>query len=118
MNRISSIRAQLGVTQTAMADALHVTQGNISHYERGQGVPPEVAKRLIAFALTLGHEVSFDDIYGPPLASGNRGASAVPDGARTGRQAMTTSTLETAQDNFGIELAGSVPRSGNDRRSG
>lgn len=73
MNRISSIRAQLGVTQTALADALHVTQGNISHYERGQGVPPEVAKRLIAYALTLGHAVTFDDIYGSPVEFGHGG---------------------------------------------
>jgi putative transcriptional regulator len=64
MNPIARIRAQLGVTQSAMADALNVTQGNVSHYERGQGVPPEVAKRLIAYAQTMGHVVTFDDIYG------------------------------------------------------
>jgi putative transcriptional regulator len=64
MNPIARIRAQLGVTQSAMADALNVTQGNVSHYERGQGVPPEVAKRLIAYAQAMGHVVTFDDIYG------------------------------------------------------
>ncbi|MDC8756237.1 helix-turn-helix domain-containing protein [Janthinobacterium fluminis] len=70
MNPIARIRAQLGVTQSAMAEALNVTQGNISHYERGQGIPPEMAKRLIAYALTMGQVVTFEQIYGlvqPPI---------------------------------------------------
>lgn len=66
MNSISQIRATLKVTQQALADALQVSQGNISHYERGQSVPPEVAKRLIAFAGQRGHLLTFDDIYGKP----------------------------------------------------
>ena len=70
MNSISNIRARLKVTQQALADALQVSQGNISHYERGQSVPPEVAKRLIAFAGKRGQVLTFDDIYGKPeLAS-------------------------------------------------
>lgn len=64
MNSISRIRAQLGVTQSALAEALDVTQGNISHYERGQVVPPAVATRLIEYAARLGHQLRFDDIYG------------------------------------------------------
>lgn len=64
MNAISRIRARLGVTQQTLATALNVSQGNISHYERGQSVPPESARRLIAFALTRGHVLSFEDIYG------------------------------------------------------
>lgn len=60
---IKSIREKLGVTQSAMAEGLGCTQANVSFYERGQTVPPDAAKRLIAFAKTLGHEVTFDDIY-------------------------------------------------------
>lgn len=74
MNSISRIRGQLGVTQSALASVLRVSQGNVSHYERGQGMPPDVAKRLIAFAATQGVALSFEDIYGPPdwkVASGN-----------------------------------------------
>jgi putative transcriptional regulator len=66
MNSISHIRATLKVTQQALADALQVSQGNISHYERGQSVPPEVAKRLIAYAGQRGQTLTFDDIYGKP----------------------------------------------------
>ncbi|OEZ91501.1 helix-turn-helix domain-containing protein [Duganella phyllosphaerae] len=66
MNRISDIRAKLALTQKALADALQVSQGNVSHYERGQSVPPKVAQRLIAFAAKRGHTLSFDDIYGNP----------------------------------------------------
>ena len=67
MNSIKSLRTRLGVTQEVMADAIGVTQGNVSNYERGQSVPPEIAKRLIVYAATLGHTVSYEDIYGPPL---------------------------------------------------
>ena len=63
MNTIQNIRKKLGVTQAALASGLGVSQGNISHYERGQTVPPEVASRLIKFARSLGVSVSFDDIY-------------------------------------------------------
>ena len=66
MNPIKSIRTRLGVTQDAMATSIGVSQGNVSNYERGQVMPPDVAKRLIGYAATLGHTVTYDDIYGPP----------------------------------------------------
>lgn len=65
MNQISNIRGRLGVTQAAMADALGVTQGNVSNYERGQTMPPDVAERLIVYAKTLKLSLSYDDVYGP-----------------------------------------------------
>lgn len=68
MNPIQTIRARLGVTQAAMAEALGVSQGNISHYERGQEMPPPVAKLLIEFGASLGHVVTYNDIYGEPAA--------------------------------------------------
>lgn len=64
MNTVKTIRDRLGVTQSAMAEAIGCTQGNVGHYEKGQTVPPEVAKRVIAYAHTLGHEITFEDIYG------------------------------------------------------
>lgn len=69
MNPISSIRAKLGVTQQILANVLEVTQGNVSHYERGQNVPPDVAKRLIAYASSRGLTVTYDDIYGEPITT-------------------------------------------------
>ena len=67
MNLIKALRTRLGVTQDVLAANIGVTQGNVSNYERGQSMPPEVAKRLIMYAATLGHAVTYDDIYGPPL---------------------------------------------------
>jgi len=64
MNAISRIRADLGVTQRQLGEALGVTQGNVHFYERGQTMPPKVARRLIAFASDRGVRVTFDDIYG------------------------------------------------------
>lgn len=58
-----SIRAKIGATQAAMAEALGVTQGNVSFYERGQTIPPSVAAKLIEFAKSHGHVVTYDDIY-------------------------------------------------------
>lgn len=72
MNYIKLIRERLGVTQSALAEGMGCTQGNVAHYElRGQTVPPEAARRLIAYARALGHEVTYEDIYGPvPALSG------------------------------------------------
>ena len=69
MNRIKPIRDQLGLTQAALAEALGCTQGNVFHYERGQTVPPEVAKKLIGFAASLGHVLTYEDVYGPAVAA-------------------------------------------------
>lgn len=63
MNTILQIRTRLGVTQTVMGDALGVSQANVSNYEHGQTVPPEVAAKLIAFAGSLGVTLTFDEIY-------------------------------------------------------
>lgn len=66
MNSIQHIRARLGVTQAAMAAGIGVTQGNVSNYERGQRMPPDVAGRLIEYAKSLNHAISYDDIYSQP----------------------------------------------------
>ncbi len=68
MNNIKSIRAGLGVTQSVLAAGMGCTQGNVAFYERGQQVPPDAAKRLIDYAQTLGHVITFNDIYMPELA--------------------------------------------------
>ena len=68
MSNIKAIRTRLGVTQTELAKGIGCTQGNVGHYERGQGVPADVAKRLIDFAGSLGHPITFNDIYMPELA--------------------------------------------------
>lgn len=65
MNPIYDIRARLGVTQAAMAQGIGVTQGNVSNYERGQTMPPDVAGKLITYAKTLGHTITHNDIYAP-----------------------------------------------------
>jgi len=66
MNTIKAIRTRLGLTQSALAEGIGCTQGNVGHYEnKGQTVPPEVARRLIAFAAGLGAHLTYDDIYGP-----------------------------------------------------
>lgn len=63
MHNLKSIREHLGLTQQAIADGLGCTQGNIGHYEKGQTIPPTVAKRLIDFAAGLGLGITFDHIY-------------------------------------------------------
>lgn len=64
-NRIKEVRARLGLTQIKLAELLNMTQGNIGHYENlDQVVPPDVARRVILVARSLGHELTFEDIYG------------------------------------------------------
>lgn len=65
MSNIKAIRRRLNVTQAALASGIGCTQGNVGHYEnKGQTMPPDMAKRLIAFAHEQGQCVTFDDIYG------------------------------------------------------
>lgn len=78
MSTVKSIRERLGVTQSALAIGMGCTQGNVGHYERGQTVPPDSAKRLIAYALSLGHLVTYEDIYGKPDVLQRSAANAQP----------------------------------------
>jgi putative transcriptional regulator len=64
MSTFKAIRQCLGVTQAEMSRALDMSQGNISFLERGQTVTPDVAKKLIAYAATLGYALTYDQIYG------------------------------------------------------
>ena len=64
MNHLKTIRTHLGLTQQAIANALGCTQGNVGHYERGQTLPPEVARKLIVVAQEYGLRIVFDHIYG------------------------------------------------------
>ena len=66
MNNVQTIRKRLGLSQAALAAAVGVTQGNISHIEQGrQEVTPSVARRIIAVAADRGVPLGFDDIYAP-----------------------------------------------------
>lgn len=64
MNAIRQIRERLQMTQQALAAELNCTQGNVGHYERGQTVPPDVAKRVIDAARKHGLRIGFDHVYG------------------------------------------------------
>lgn len=64
MNRMRLIRARLGVTQEELAAGIGCTRPNVTYYERGQTMPPAAARRLIAYAESLGVSLSFDQIYG------------------------------------------------------
>lgn len=76
MNAIRPIRERLKLTQQALADALGCTQGNVGHYERGQTIPPDVAKRLIEVAGSKGLRIGYDHVYGamplPPEKQSSR----------------------------------------------
>ncbi|WP_225784482.1 DNA-binding transcriptional regulator [Xenophilus sp. Marseille-Q4582] len=64
MNPIRAIRDRLRVTQAVLADGMKCSQSNVSFYEKGQTVPPDAAKALIAFANERGLAIGFDHIYG------------------------------------------------------
>lgn len=63
MADLRSIRERLGVTQQVLADGIGKSQGNVSFYEKGQEVPPDVARRLIDFARTRGLVLTYEHIY-------------------------------------------------------
>lgn len=64
MNHLKTIRQRLGLTQQAIATELGCTQGNVGHYERGQTLPPDVARKLIQVANARGLQIGFDHVYG------------------------------------------------------
>lgn len=64
MNTIKAIRERLGLSQDALGRGIGCTQGNIFHYERGQTLPPEAAKRVIAFSAERGLVLTMDQLYG------------------------------------------------------
>lgn len=64
MRKIQIIRSRLGLTQAELGDAIGVSQMNVSYYERGQDIPPRVARRLIEVAAQRGLLISFDHVYG------------------------------------------------------
>jgi putative transcriptional regulator len=64
MHRFRAIRLKLGVSQLSVAQALGCAQSNVSYYERGQTIPPDVARKLIDYAVGLGMPLTFDLIYG------------------------------------------------------
>lgn len=64
MNHLKIIRLRLGLTQQSIAAELGCTQGNVGHYERGQTLPPDVARKLILIAQARGLPIGFDHVYG------------------------------------------------------
>jgi putative transcriptional regulator len=65
MSSFKDIRVRIGATQSELADLFGCTQGNVSLYDKGQTLPTEAAKLLIALGKSRGHHVTFEDIYGP-----------------------------------------------------
>lgn len=59
-----AIRRRLGVSQAVLANAMECSAVNVLYYERGQQIPPERAKLLIAFANSKGLPIGFDHVYG------------------------------------------------------
>lgn len=64
MNAFRTIRTRLAVSQAEIGAALGVTQSNVSFYERGQTVPPDIARKLIDFANARDLALTFDHVYG------------------------------------------------------
>ncbi|MNV90753.1 helix-turn-helix protein [compost metagenome] len=64
MSPLKTIRIKLGMTQVELAEALGITQAQISKYEKGSTeIPPQHARKLILFAQTKGKRFTFNDIY-------------------------------------------------------
>lgn len=53
------------MSQAELAGALGMTQGNVSFYENGQTIPPDVGAKIIEYARSRGHVITFDDLYAP-----------------------------------------------------
>ena len=64
MNNILAIRRRLGLQQSEFADAIGVTQSNVSHYENGRNDPSlDVGRQVVALAKQMGHCVTLEDVF-------------------------------------------------------
>ena len=67
MNDILSIRKRLGLQQVEFAEAIGVSQGNVSHYETERNDPsPDVGLRVVALAKSRGVLVTLEDVFAAP----------------------------------------------------
>lgn len=74
MNKVLAIRKRLGLSQHGLASCIGKTQGVISNVEVGrQDLMPEDARRIILYAMSVGIELTFDDIYECSDRSGQDG---------------------------------------------
>lgn len=64
MHPMKRIRLRLGCSQEEMAAGLGCSRMNVSYYERGQTIPPDAGRKLIAFAASKGLAIDFNHIYG------------------------------------------------------
>ena len=64
MNQVKAIRNLLRLTQSASADGIGCTQGNIHHYESGKDLPPKRALAVIEFASSQGLPLTMGQVYG------------------------------------------------------
>lgn len=65
MNAVKPIRQRLGLSQAQLAEALGMTQGNVSFIELDkQPFMPDAAARLIEIARERGLDIGFDHVYG------------------------------------------------------
>ena len=63
MHPMKRIRLRLGCSQDEIGHGMGCSRVNISYYERGQTIPPDAARRLIAFAAKHGLALDFNHIY-------------------------------------------------------
>lgn len=73
------------MSQSAIAEALGVTQSNVSFYEnetKPQTVPPAVAARLIEVARAGGLSITYDSVYGAAELPPEEPAKRHPRGER------------------------------------
>jgi DNA-binding XRE family transcriptional regulator len=74
-NNLKSVRKRLGLTQSGLALAVGVSQGNISHCEtQRQELSPEIAVAVVRLAKNNGVHISLDDIYLVDTESATRAA--------------------------------------------
>lgn len=66
MNNLKSLRKQAGISQSALASALGMSQGAVAHYEKGiRKLNVDTAKKIIAILNTAGVVCSFEDVFPP-----------------------------------------------------
>lgn len=88
MSNLKAIRERVGMTQSALASAVEMTQGAIAHYENGRRQPGLSECRKLVEALNKrGANCTLDDVFPQPSSQPAPLSAVKPD-----RRARLTTT--------------------------
>lgn len=105
MSNLKATRERVGLTQSALASAVRMTQGAIAHYENGRRQPGLSACRKILDALNAkGADCSLDDVFPNPGSTCQTSSEGATDLRHPKSQSVTPRRGRRAGDLTAVQF--------------